>query len=77
MPALSRALYSLTVTKVAGASVLALEPDLRRMEQAVAEDRVRPAAIALGDEPAWQDVDGHARGGVRGAGGLRQARKCL
>jgi ABC-type bacteriocin/lantibiotic exporter with double-glycine peptidase domain len=36
MPALSRALYSLTVTKVAGQAVLSLEPDLHRMEEAIA-----------------------------------------
>ncbi len=44
MPALSRALYSVTVIKVSGASVLALEPDLKAME--AGEDATPPARTA-------------------------------
>src|SRR5205807_2308499 len=46
MPALARGLTSLTNIKIAGASVIALEPDLRRIEDgpsAGEEDRPAPA----------------------------------
>src|SRR5437660_4860235 len=56
MPALSRSLYSLTVTKVAGASVLALEPDLLRVEQAVVSGHLGEQTAAQREEEAHGEL---------------------